>query len=94
MFEIQAEFAWTIGRSSDLQAEELPTSRGFPALEKASALGAAFVPAYRCGAVPDSNRIPYLRRLNRIQSYRQYFENTKKARPGGKCRTDGSGKIT
>ena len=46
-----------LGRSSDLQAR-LPTGRGFPVRGRTSAYW-AFVPAYRCGAVPDLNRIPF-----------------------------------
>ena len=42
------------GRSSDLQAAYLLQLPGF---HKASA-NRAFVPAYRCGAVPDFHRIP------------------------------------
>ncbi len=37
-----------------------PTRRGFPAV--ASAMIATFVPVYRCGAVPDSHRVPSLDR--------------------------------
>ena len=47
-----------IGRSSDLQADCSPTCRGFPVPCGTSALLTAFVPVYRCGAVPDSHRIP------------------------------------
>ena len=43
------------GRSSDLQAE--PTRRTSQALGPVSI--SAFVPAYRCGAVPDFHRIPF-----------------------------------
>ena len=36
----------------------LPTRRGFPVPGGDQCLDAAFVPVYRCGAVPDLNRIP------------------------------------
>ena len=36
----------------------ISTGRGFPAQNGTSAWSAAFVPAYRCGAVPDLDRIP------------------------------------
>jgi hypothetical protein len=36
-----------------------PTGRGFPTrVQSNQCQGAAFVPAYRCWAVPDSNRVP------------------------------------
>ncbi len=34
-----------------------PTGRRFPAIRQC--LMTAFVPAYRCGAVPDSHRVPF-----------------------------------
>ena len=49
---------WDVGRSSDLRAVAyaVPTSVA-SRLAGASAVD-AFVPDYRCGAVPDSNRVP------------------------------------
>ena|SRR6476646_11612811 len=35
-----------------------PTNRSFPAF-KGQCFHAAFVPVYRCGAVPDSHRVPF-----------------------------------
>jgi hypothetical protein len=47
-----------IGRSSDLQAGNFPTGRRFPVRVVNQCVITAVVPAYRCGTVPDSHRIP------------------------------------
>jgi hypothetical protein len=62
------------------EAEESvdPTYRGFPALG-GQCLDAAFVPAYRCGAVPDLHRIPSFNSYaNKL--YRQLLHYSKEAR--------------
>lgn len=49
-----------VGRSSDLRAvapERQSTGRRFPALPS-QCMMTAVVLAYRCGAVPDSHRVP------------------------------------
>src|SRR5262245_900263 len=52
-------FVPVVGRSSDLQAFKLfPTGRCFPVRDANQCVMTAVVPAYRCGTVPDSHRIP------------------------------------
>jgi hypothetical protein len=47
-----------IGRSSDFWAFCIPTSRCFPTFSR-QCFWTVFVPNYRCGAAPDSHRIPF-----------------------------------
>ena len=59
---VHAGYGVGAGRSSDLQARstrsiEFPTDPRFPFYERTVLLW-VFVPAYRCGAVPDLHRVP------------------------------------
>ncbi len=75
----------TTGRSSDSQAStgppRPPTDRRFPDL-RGPVLLTAFVPAYRCGTVPDSHRVPSPPR-------NAYGARCRRRRPSGDSRHPG-----
>ncbi len=63
--DFHAGFGVVTGRSSDLQALPIKNDRCFylpifPVSEKTSG-NWVFDPAHRCGAVPDSHRVPFRR---------------------------------
>jgi hypothetical protein len=72
--DLHAKIGAATGRSSDLQALPIKLDRLFyrpifPALEKTRG-NWLFDPAHRCGAVPDSHRIPLKRSLRNATSKR------------------------
>ncbi len=91
-----------VGRSSDSQAlcqtAQIPTGRRFPIASAISALLTAFVPAHRCGAAPDSHRVPSSRRnsppyessRDKGDSGRGYRERSGSAPPGWRERPTGN----
>src|ERR1700685_4075560 len=57
--DFQRDYTPAIGRSSDSQVRAWPSYRpSLPSLLR-PVLITAFVPAYRCGAVPDFHRVPF-----------------------------------
>jgi hypothetical protein len=64
-----------IDRFSDLQAAIVSYSPLLPGPSEDQCITTAFVPAHRCGTVPDSHRIPYIDSARRLARTKQELQS-------------------